>query len=143
MLSFSKERIVAPSPTTHIKLNATVFIVFRCFSLLPSHLPLPSPFPRRRWPRSLGSRQMNLDRGSMPMWTSSMPRPRAEEWTPQPGYPERSWRFGCNSLHRDPILSRIRLMSMMKAEPGALVPALGTTSSDLRLSQRQRSMTRR
>jgi hypothetical protein len=43
----------------------------------------------------------------------------------QPGYPERSWRFGCNFLHRDPIPSRIRLMPLMKPEPGALVLALG------------------
>jgi hypothetical protein len=36
--------IIAPSPATHIKLGAIVLIAFCCFCLLPSHLPLSSPF---------------------------------------------------------------------------------------------------
>jgi hypothetical protein len=41
---FLGKRNVAPSPATHIKLSATVLIVFHHFLLLPSYLPLPSPF---------------------------------------------------------------------------------------------------
>jgi hypothetical protein len=86
---------------------------------------------------------MNLDQGSMPMPMSSMPRPRVGGWMSWPGYPERSWWCRCNSLHRDLILSRIRLMPMMKSERGALVPVLGAASSGLRLPRWQRTMTRR
>jgi hypothetical protein len=57
-------------------------------------------------------------------------------WMSQSGYPERSWRCGCKSLHMDLNLSRNRLMLMMKLEPGALVPALGAASSALRLPRR-------
>jgi hypothetical protein len=41
---FLEKQIAALSPTTHIKLGATVLIVFHRFSLLPSHLSLPSLF---------------------------------------------------------------------------------------------------
>jgi hypothetical protein len=41
---FIGKQIATLSPATHIKLDATVLISFRCFSLLPSHLLLPSPF---------------------------------------------------------------------------------------------------
>jgi hypothetical protein len=41
---FLGKRIVTPSPATHIKSDATVLNTFRRFSLLPSHLSLPSPF---------------------------------------------------------------------------------------------------
>jgi hypothetical protein len=78
---------------------------------------------------------------TMPMKMNLMPQPRAKGWMSRLGYPERSWQCGCNSLHRDPILSRIRLMSIMKPEPGALVPTLGAASSGLCLPRRQRSMT--
>jgi hypothetical protein len=43
----------------------------------------------------------------------------------RPGCPEQSWQCICKSMHMDLILSRNRLMPMMKPEPGDLVPALG------------------
>jgi hypothetical protein len=41
---FLGKQIITPSPATRIKLSATVLIVSRRFSLLLSHLSLPSPF---------------------------------------------------------------------------------------------------
>jgi hypothetical protein len=77
----------------------------------------------------------------MPIKMNSMLRRGARGWMSRSGGPKQSWQCGCKSLHRDPNLSRTRLMSMMKPEPGALVLALGATSSGLRLPWRQRSMT--
>jgi hypothetical protein len=48
----------------------------------------------------------------MPMQMGSMPRPTAGGWMSRPGYRKRSWLCGCNSLHWDMFLSRIRLMPM-------------------------------
>jgi hypothetical protein len=41
---FLGKQIIAPSLATRIKMDATVLIVSHHFSLLPFHLPLPSPF---------------------------------------------------------------------------------------------------
>jgi hypothetical protein len=84
---------------------------------------------------------MNLNQGSIPIKMSSMPQSRAQWWMSQPKYPERSWRCGSNSLHRYPILSRIRLMPIIKPELGPLMSALGAASSSSHLPWWQRSTT--
>jgi hypothetical protein len=41
---FLRKRIVVPSPAIHIQLVTIVLNALRRFSLMPSYLPLPSPF---------------------------------------------------------------------------------------------------
>jgi hypothetical protein len=41
---FLRKRNILLSPVSHTKLVAIVLIAFHHFSLLPSHIPLPSPF---------------------------------------------------------------------------------------------------
>jgi hypothetical protein len=72
---FLGKRIIAASPATRIKMGTTVLIASHRFSLLPFHLPLPSPFIAS-WltplftpmPLSLLHRPTPVTRGTTPRW---------------------------------------------------------------------------
>jgi hypothetical protein len=74
---FLGKRIIVPSLATHIKLVTIVLIAFCLFSLLPSHLPLPSPFTAQ-WLTPLFMTPLSpLFRRPTPMTRGTTPRQKS------------------------------------------------------------------
>jgi hypothetical protein len=77
---FLKKQIVVPSPATHIKLVAIALIAFYRFSLLPSHIPLPSSFTAQ-WMTPLFMPLLPpLPRRLSPMTQGTTPGQKALQW---------------------------------------------------------------
>jgi hypothetical protein len=91
---FLGKQIDALSHVTHIKLGATILIVFCRFSLLLSHLSLPSPFTAP-WLTPLSMTPLLLlSHRSTTMTTSTTPGWKASRWQPlhlQPVAPPKWW----------------------------------------------------
>jgi hypothetical protein len=77
---FLGKRIVAPSPATHIKLVSITLIALRHFSLLPSHLPLPSSFTAQWLTPLFMPPLLPLSRRLAPMTQGTIPGRKALQW---------------------------------------------------------------